>query len=191
MLEDFIYSRRPGGRLMQNHLFAMPQAIVAEVNPPAWELDKHWAVWLLQGVVVLLIIGLSLATLAGVSVAFWHESHPDWPFALASCAIGGVLFLGVVLVLVGSERRHPSGRRLGLILIAFLILLATGWAVNDLWFVLFFRSAIPRPGLVAVEELALHFAVVVGLGWWFRMFGYSPRALAWFGMPTHRVSVTR
>ena len=191
MLDVSIDSRQTGWWLMQNNLFAPPRAIVADVNAPAPELAKPKAVWLLQGVAVLLIVGLAVAALGCVAIAFWHESHPGWPFALVSCAIDGLLLFGVVLVLAGSKRRHPLGRRLGLILIALLILSTTAWAAIDVWFILFFRSTISRGGPYGVAELVLQLAVVVALVWWFRMFGYSPQALAWFGLPARPAPALR
>ena len=177
-------SRRPSP--VQTNRFTSPPAAVADVNDAAVDVAKPKAVWLMQGVAVLLIIELVLAMLGSVAIAFWHESRPGWPFVLLSCAIGGLLLFLVVLVLSGCQRRHPLGRWLGLVLIALLLLVGIASAVADLLF-----NDDRAFGTGRAAEMLLHWAFVAAMGYWFRVFGYSPRVRAWFGLPACRREAVR
>lgn len=158
---------------MNTHRYAPPGARTAEPGLPA--APRPVSAWLLQlacAVGIAGMFGVIAMTIQRISMV----EHVRWGFAAWHLAIDAAVLAWCALVFVGTQRRRPFGRRLGLALIAALFLVyAAGLARTGLEAV---RRGMPA-GFTA-EEWMFGVLALLLCGWWCRSFGWSKASRAWF-----------
>ena len=151
---------------------------------PAALVRKPASVWWLQGVAVV-VIGVFATAAVKVAWDLMTGAASNPARVLQGVAFASLVAAGLVLAVVGCQRRKEHGRLLGLLFIAAIFL-----AFGAQW--LGILAQIRRPELARESLGGLHAGAGVGVamlvltGYWFHAFGFSASARAYFGLPARR-----
>ena len=162
---------------MSTNPFAPPGAPTRDIDGPGVaRVAKPVSAWLLQFACAIGITAVFAVIALSVKAMLLSDTM-RWSVAAAHVAVDCAVMIWLAAAFVGAQRRTRYGRPLGLTVIGALFLLATGVFVRMM-------AADVQAGVPGAYLLGqgIGGAVLPLLcAWWWRAFGFSKGARAWFG----------